>query len=275
MMAFVGFPLMFMELAFGQYASLSPVVIFKRFSPLFAGLGYGMIAVSAIVMLYYNLIIAWTLYYLFISMRITELPWTRCDPAWSTDLCYSHKDKEDCLAADPNATYFNRTCWDQFNASRLGITDLVHHSMKKSPSDEYFNNYVLGNIGTLEEMGPIQWHLLASLGAAWLMVFLCLCKGVQSSGKVVYFTALFPYFVLVILFVRGITLPGASEGILFYVKPDFSQLAVAQVGENRRMMVLFVYINLFCTKNLLSFSTRSGATPPYRSFLRFHLAGAG
>lgn len=48
---------MFMELAFGQYASLSPVVIFKRFSPLFAGLGYGMIAVSTIVMLYYNLII--------------------------------------------------------------------------------------------------------------------------------------------------------------------------------------------------------------------------
>lgn len=68
MLIIAGLPLMFMELSLGQYASLGPVAAYKRFSPLLRGLGYGMVLVSSIVMLYYNLIIAWTLYYIFASV---------------------------------------------------------------------------------------------------------------------------------------------------------------------------------------------------------------
>lgn len=75
---------MFMELSFGQYAALGPVAVYRRFSPLFRGLGYGMIIVSAVVMLYYNLIISWTIFYMFVSFRLTELPWQHCDENWST-----------------------------------------------------------------------------------------------------------------------------------------------------------------------------------------------
>lgn len=47
--------------------------------------------------------------------------------------------------------------------------------------------------------------------------------------QVVYFTALFPYFLLAILLIRGVTLPGAGAGIEYYLKPDLDRLAESQV----------------------------------------------
>lgn len=47
--------------------------------------------------------------------------------------------------------------------------------------------------------------------------------------KVAYFTATFPYVTLLILLIRGVTLPGAGEGISYYLYPDLSRLANHEV----------------------------------------------
>jgi len=47
--------------------------------------------------------------------------------------------------------------------------------------------------------------------------------------EVTYVTALFPYVVLLILLVRGVTLPGSLQGILYYITPRWEQLTSAQV----------------------------------------------
>jgi solute carrier family 6 amino acid transporter-like protein 5/7/9/14 len=137
MMVLAGFPLMFMELAFGQYASLSPVVIFERFCPLFGGIGYGMVIVSAIVMLYYNMIIAWTIYYMFVSIN-KQLPWEKCEPEWRTPLCYSHKEKDECIRLHPNGAYFNQTCIDTVNSTLLKFIENSKSMEKRTSADEFF-----------------------------------------------------------------------------------------------------------------------------------------
>ncbi|GBP59507.1 Sodium- and chloride-dependent glycine transporter 2 [Eumeta japonica] len=268
MLIIAGLPLMFMELSFGQYAALGPVAVYNRFCPLFRGLGYGMVIVSSIVMLYYNLIIAWTIYYMIVSFAsiFYQLPWQNCDADWSTKRmnmrhfsrgqllyshgklqkhrakpgcsdCYSYEEADMCESR--NGTYYLRQCYNASYAALNNIAKLADTALRKPPAEEYFTNQVLGLSSGIEETGHVRWGMAMCLFIAWLIVFLCLCKGVQSSGKVVYFTALFPYVVLVVLFFRGVTLPGASTGILFYLTPDFSRLANAQVWGDAAVQIFF------------------------------------
>lgn len=48
--------------------------------------------------------------------------------------------------------------------------------------------------------------------------------------QVVYFTATFPYVVLVILLIRGVTLPGAGDGIWYFITPKWEKLTDATVS---------------------------------------------
>ena len=44
-----------------------------------------------------------------------------------------------------------------------------------------------------------------------------------------YFTATAPYLLLTAILIRGVTLPGAVDGIKFYLTPDLSRLSDGQV----------------------------------------------
>ena len=77
-------------------------------------------------------------------------------------------------------------------------------------ADIITRTYALAEFG---QIGEIKWDLCLCLLLSWVVVYACLAKGIKSSGKVVYFTATFPYLILIVLLIRGLLLDGAWEGI--------------------------------------------------------------
>lgn len=79
------------------------------------------------------------------------------------------------------------------------------------------------------------------LAIAWTFAFFCVFRGVKSIGKVVYFTATFPYAILTALLVRALTMDGSSRGILYFITPVWNSLASAAVWADATSQVFFSF----------------------------------
>merc|ERR1711892_29185 len=304
----IGLPLFFFELGLGQYAGIGPARLFGKLYPASVGVGWGMVIVAFLVVIYYNMIIAWTLYYMYAGFT-PILPWTECGVG-SSQYCYSKEQDIACLdGSNQTEIYYNGTCIDRadickmFNADVLNSThcdanygatvlplDLKKVLNRRTESEDYFSHQMLGlkDESTWENMGHFQPHLIVTLVVAWFLVFISLIKGVKSSGKVVYFTALYPYAILVVLFVRGVTLPGAIDGINWYITPDWDKLfeigpwgaAATQLfyslGMSFGTLLTFAGYNKFennCLRDALLVSFANCSTSIFSGFVIFSIVG--
>ncbi|BFZ24285.1 hypothetical protein BsWGS_27324 [Bradybaena similaris] len=244
-----GLPLFFLEVTYGQFSSLSPIAIWKV-APLFKGVGVGMLVCSAIVCIYYNVIVAWTIYYLYLSFRAV-LPWSHCNNEWNTDNCVDDERLRNFTAVAVamnnlrNSALGNLSLEGNSSESGFDTTNetsamvYVRGNKTVPASVEFWERHVLELTDGIDNPGNIRWQLLICLAVAWLCVFFCLFKGVKILGKVMHFAAPFPYLVLLILLVRGCTLPGAVEGIKFYIVPRWEKLAEFNVWGDAALQIFY------------------------------------
>jgi NSS family neurotransmitter:Na+ symporter len=122
-------------------------------------------------------------------------------------------------------------------------------------ADVFFKSF-LGDTGSPFVIGGISVPVLLGLVVIWFLIFLILYKGVGRIGKVVALTVPIPTILLIILTIRGLTLPGAMEGVAYYLTPNFSKLIDANVW-------LAAYAQVF-----FSLSLAQGIMITYASFLR-------
>ncbi|MFH1202159.1 MAG: sodium-dependent transporter [Candidatus Omnitrophota bacterium] len=180
---FVGIPLMILEIGLGQKMRGSAPMSFAKVSRHWEWLGWW--AVNFVmfgIVLYYSVVIAWCLNYLFFSFNLS----------WGVD---------------PNNFFFQEF---------LQLTE--------GPA----------------KLGDVRIQILLALAFVWfvnwLVVFSGVQRGVERANKIFMPILFVLTFVLVIW---SVNLPGAGEGIRWYLRPDFSTLSKPQVWIDAFSQIFF------------------------------------
>ena len=141
-----------MELAIGQRIRKGPLHVWNKLCPSLAGVGLSSVVVSFLVGCYYNMIVAWCFYYLFISFQ-AEVPYAKCPCIEGVSSC--------------NATY-----------------GIVPECAVSSPTTYYWYRGALDTTASIDDSGVFNWKLALCLVLAWAVIFAITCKGTESMGKV-------------------------------------------------------------------------------------------
>lgn len=98
---------------------------------------------------------------------------------------------------------------------------------------------MLESTDSIDESGGLVPIIVIALFLSYVLVYFSIWKGVESSGKVVYVTALLPYFLLIIMLLRGLTLEGSGSGLYYLFYPDWSKLGNFKVWRDGVNQVIF------------------------------------
>lgn len=196
----IGMPLFAMELFVGQKLQIAASQAWANIHPALGGIGIAGTMATFFVALYYNVIVAWALWFLGNSFG-NPLAWDDSGNSTRGAIDFWEVSTLGCRGNRTSCSWVNVTSWADVEA--------------RAPN--------------LWETGGLVGPLVGCLALGWFVIWLCVSKGIESLGKVAWFTAIFPYFVLAVLLIRGLTLRGASAGLRFYLEPRFDRLGDPKV----------------------------------------------
>ncbi|CAD7011639.1 sodium-dependent nutrient amino acid transporter 1 isoform X2 [Ceratitis capitata] len=199
----IGRPVYYLEIILGQFSGRGCIKAFNM-TPIMKGVAAGQVLATGASITYYSSIMALTLRFLIASFS-KVLPWSYCREEWG----------DRCLNETTSAAANDSTMSSLVNEQRA----------KMSPAELYFQKEILHEQDDIfNGLGTPNWELVGCLAVAWCIIGGVLIRGVKSSGKAAYFLGVFPYVVLIVLLLRAVTLPGAMDGIIYFFKPQWSEL---------------------------------------------------
>lgn len=106
-------------------------------------------------------------------------------------------------------------------------------------SDKYFIDEFLNRSEGLFDITGYQPWIMVSMVVVVAFTFGTIFKGIDTAKYVVYVMVPLPYFLLTVMFIKGVTLEGFTVGWAYLFKPDWSKLATLKVWNDAAAQVLF------------------------------------
>lgn len=100
----------------------------------------------------------------------------------------------------------------------------IGSSWGANPEAFFYNSHLHLTSGPME-LGGINWIIFVSVLVIWLINYVIIYNGIESGiEKAAKIFMPLLGILMIIITIRGLTLPGAIEGITKYLQPNFSQL---------------------------------------------------
>lgn len=90
------------------------------------------------------------------------------------------------------------TCPNETNAE-LNLTLPVEECEMSSETAYFWYRQTIDASPSIDETGGIKWWMALCLTLSWILVWVCIMKGIQSSGKVSHSVCLFSFCLFVIV----------------------------------------------------------------------------
>jgi len=187
-LGFLGIPILFLEMAIGQYSALGITLVWKCCPPM-KGIGIGMALSNALLAINFVALAAQIMLYFVYSLS-TRLPFVDCGNYWNS---------------------FN--CTDSKNRAQLN-----------SPCAEFYFRNILNQDESSTSLGYPDYRLTAMLILCWTLSYVVLSKSVQSLGKAAWLFTIIPFFLLITLVVGGCFMRKALNGLYFCMHPQWKVL---------------------------------------------------
>ncbi|MBN1257106.1 MAG: sodium-dependent transporter [Planctomycetes bacterium] len=179
-----GIPLLILEFGVGQMTQLSAPKALKKLNPHTEWVGWFALLVALVICFYYSALMAWAAQYLYYAVMGF---FNSGQLAWSA-----------AAIKGGEAAFFETVIRNDFSE--------------------------LGEAATFSDLWTYYWPVVIGLAVVWFATYAIIYKGVHRVGNVVKWTVPLPIVVLGILIAKGISLPNAEDGILYYLTPNLAKL---------------------------------------------------
>ena len=133
-------------------------------------------------------------------------------------------------------TWNTDICWDLTDLKTSRDSDRINFTMETLSGYEFLHIEVKGNFSGIVEFNEIN---VVCLAATWVLVGLVVCVDTKRFGRLPFTVVMLTYAMALLIFVRGISLAGASQGLVKLMTPDWHRLAGHEVWVKAAVRIFY------------------------------------